>query len=88
MRVGKFVEHFRAAAIASDAPSLDPVLRYTTVGRQLGYAMYMVLDNVTVVSIHIQPFFYRCGYMSCKQEVGGSEERCDVHSKQANPPPA
>ncbi|KAF2200578.1 peroxisomal biogenesis factor 11 [Delitschia confertaspora ATCC 74209] len=49
MRVGKFVEHFKAAAVASDAKMMDPVLRYTAVGRQLGYAMYMVLDNATVL---------------------------------------
>jgi len=49
MRVGKFVEHFKAAAIASDAKALDPVLRYCAVGRQLGYAGYMLLDNATVV---------------------------------------
>jgi hypothetical protein len=50
MRVGKFVEHFKAAAQASDARSMDPVLRYTAIGRQLGYAGYMVFDNATVVS--------------------------------------
>lgn len=49
MRVGKFVEHFRAAAVASDAKSMDPVLRFTTVGRQLGYAFYMLLDNACVL---------------------------------------
>lgn len=50
LRVGKFVEHFRAAAIASDAKSMDPVLRFTAVGRQLGYAFYMLCDNACVVS--------------------------------------
>ncbi|KAH7069962.1 peroxisomal biogenesis factor 11 [Paraphoma chrysanthemicola] len=49
MRVGKFVEHFRAAAVASDAKSMDPVLRFCTVGRQLGYAAYMLLDNACVL---------------------------------------
>lgn len=49
MRVGKFVEHFRAAAVASDAKSMDPVIRFTTIGRQLGYAFYMLLDNACVV---------------------------------------
>ncbi|KAF2116989.1 peroxisomal biogenesis factor 11 [Lophiotrema nucula] len=49
MRVGKFVEHFKAAAVASDAKSVDPVLRYTAIGRQLGYAGYMLLDNATVL---------------------------------------
>ena len=49
--MGKFVEHFKAAAIASDAKSLDPVLRVTTIGRQLGYAGYMLFDNAVVVSL-------------------------------------
>lgn len=49
MRVGKFVEHFRAAAVASDAKSMDPVLRVTTIGRQLGYAFYMLCDNACVL---------------------------------------
>jgi hypothetical protein len=49
MRVGKFVEHFKAAAVASDAKSMDPVLRFTAIGRQLGYAGYMVFDNATVL---------------------------------------
>jgi peroxin-11B len=51
MRVGKFVEHFKAAAVASDAKTMDPVLRWTAVGRQLGYAGYMLFDNATIVSI-------------------------------------
>lgn len=49
MRVGKFVEHFRAAAVASDAKSMDPVLRFTAIGRQLGYAFYMLCDNACVL---------------------------------------
>ncbi|KAF1809735.1 peroxisomal biogenesis factor 11 [Eremomyces bilateralis CBS 781.70] len=49
LRIGKFVEHFRAAAQASDAKNMDPVLRYCAVGRQLGYGGYMLLDNLTVV---------------------------------------
>ncbi|KAF1993838.1 PEX11-domain-containing protein [Amniculicola lignicola CBS 123094] len=49
MRVGKFVEHFKAAAVASDAKGMDPVLRWMAVGRQLGYAGYMVFDNATVL---------------------------------------
>ncbi|KAF2825521.1 peroxisomal biogenesis factor 11 [Ophiobolus disseminans] len=51
MRVGKFVEHLRAAAVASDAKSLDPVLRFTAVGRQLGYAFYMLLDNACILDV-------------------------------------
>lgn len=46
MRIGKFVEHFKAAAIASDSKSLDPVLKYLAVGRQLGYGVYLALDSV------------------------------------------
>ena len=49
MRVGKFVEHFRAAAVANDATSLDPTIRLTTVGRQLGYAFYMLLDSLNIL---------------------------------------
>lgn len=49
MRVGKFVEHFKAAAVASDATSLDPVIRATSVGRQLGYAFYMLLDSANIL---------------------------------------
>ncbi|KAL2354871.1 putative peroxisomal membrane protein PMP27 [Cryomyces antarcticus] len=47
MRIGKFVEHFKAAGLAADAKTMDPVLRYCAVGRQLGYAMYMSLDTLT-----------------------------------------
>ncbi|KAI9682378.1 MAG: Peroxisomal membrane protein PMP27 [Caeruleum heppii] len=46
LRVGKNVEHFKAAAQAADAKDLDPVLRYCAVGRQLGYAVYLSLDAV------------------------------------------
>ncbi|CZT15656.1 probable peroxisomal biogenesis factor (PEX11) [Ramularia collo-cygni] len=47
MRLGKFVEHFKAAAVAADSKSLDPVLKYLAVGRQLGYAVYLSLDALT-----------------------------------------
>lgn len=47
MRLGKFVEHFKAAAVAADAKSMDPVLKYLAVGRQLGYAFYMSFDAMT-----------------------------------------
>ena len=49
MRVGKNVEHLRAAAVAADAKTMDPVLRYATVGRQLGYAGYLSADMLTVL---------------------------------------
>lgn len=49
LRVGKNVEHFKAAAVAADAKTLDPVLRYAAVGRQLGYAGYLSFDAATVL---------------------------------------
>lgn len=49
LRVGKNVEHLRAAAVAADNKNMDPVLRYATVGRQLGYAGYLSLDMGTVL---------------------------------------
>ena len=49
LRVGKFLEHFKAAAIAADAKTLDPIVQYTTVGRQLGYAGYLTFDAGTVL---------------------------------------
>lgn len=47
MRVGKNVEHFKAAAIAADSKTLDPVVKYCAVGRQLGYAGYLSFDALT-----------------------------------------
>lgn len=47
MRLGKFVEHFRAAAVANDSKTLEPVLRYLATGRQLGYAFYLLFDAMT-----------------------------------------
>ncbi|EOO01792.1 putative peroxisomal biogenesis factor 11 protein [Phaeoacremonium minimum UCRPA7] len=49
MRAGKNVEHFKAAAVAADAKTMDPVLRYAAVGRQLGYAGYLTLDLATLL---------------------------------------
>jgi len=49
MRLGKNVEHLKAAAVASDAKSMDPILKYMTVGRQLGYAGYLSFDAATVL---------------------------------------
>ncbi|KAJ5612519.1 peroxisomal biogenesis factor (PEX11) [Penicillium lagena] len=50
LRIGKFVEHLKAAALALDNKSpIDPVLRYLAIGRQLGYAGYLTLDTITVV---------------------------------------
>ncbi|KAI4088822.1 MAG: hypothetical protein LQ344_005799 [Seirophora lacunosa] len=48
LRLGKNVEHFKAAAAAiDDTKSQDELLRYCAVGRQLGYATYLTLDMVT-----------------------------------------
>jgi len=49
MRIGKNIEHFKAAATAADSKSLDPVVKYCAVGRQLGYAGYLSLDAATVI---------------------------------------
>ncbi|KAB8293951.1 hypothetical protein EYC80_009423 [Monilinia laxa] len=49
MRFGKNVEHMKAAAIAADSKSLDPVIKYCAVGRQLGYAGYLTFDAFTVL---------------------------------------
>ncbi|KAL8962070.1 MAG: hypothetical protein Q9193_001474 [Seirophora villosa] len=48
LRLGKNVEHFKAAAAAiGDTKSQDELLRYCAVGRQLGYATYLTLDMAT-----------------------------------------
>jgi peroxin-11B len=49
LRLGKFLEHFKAAAVAADKTGIDPVLKFCAVGRQLGYAGYLSLDNLCVV---------------------------------------
>jgi peroxin-11B len=49
MRVGKNVEHLKAAAVAADTKGGDPVLRYLVVARQLGYAGYLTFDALTVL---------------------------------------
>ncbi|KAG9246653.1 putative peroxisomal membrane protein PMP27 [Calycina marina] len=51
MRLGKNVEHFKAASVAADSKSLDPIIKYCTVGRQLGYAGYLSLDAVTFLDV-------------------------------------
>ena len=56
LRLGKNVEHFKAAASAVDSKNMDPVLKYCAVGRQLGYAMYLSLDAVTYVSARLGVF--------------------------------
>lgn len=49
LRLGKNIEHLKAAATASDTKGLDAVSKYTTVGRQLGYAGYLTFDALTVL---------------------------------------
>ncbi|KAI1263214.1 peroxisomal biogenesis factor 11 [Xylariaceae sp. FL1019] len=48
LRMGKNIEHFRAAATAYDVKGGDPILKYMGVGRQLGYAGYLSADLLTV----------------------------------------
>ena len=49
LRFGKNIEHLKAAAIAADSKTLEPVLKYLAVGRQLGYFGYLSFDAVTVI---------------------------------------
>lgn len=49
MRLGKFVEHFKAAAIAYDSKQPDPVLKFLAITRQIGYGFYLLLDNICYV---------------------------------------
>ncbi|RKF63815.1 Peroxisomal membrane protein PMP27 [Erysiphe neolycopersici] len=44
LRIGKNVEHFKAACLAADSKNLDTMLRFCAVGRQLGYAGYLSFD--------------------------------------------
>lgn len=52
MRIGKFVEHFRAASELYDAAmksgSGDKIVQYLQILRQLGYGGYMFTDMLTV----------------------------------------
>lgn len=50
LRLGKNVEHFKAAAVAIDGKPTDPVLKYCAVGKQLSYAAFLSLDSITYVS--------------------------------------
>lgn len=55
MRIGKFVEHFKAASELYDGNSKvranggDQILQYLAIIRQLGYAFYMSFDMLTVL---------------------------------------
>jgi len=44
MRIGKPMEHLQAALKAIDVS--DPIVRVTAIGRQLGYALYLVHDTL------------------------------------------
>ncbi|KAI1826733.1 peroxisomal biogenesis factor 11 [Xylaria intraflava] len=52
LRIGKNMEHLKAAAVAFDSISTaktgDAVLKYAALGRQLGYAGYLTADMLTV----------------------------------------
>lgn len=48
MRIGKPLEHAQSAIKALDIA--DPFLKYTAVGRQLGYAGYLLNDSLIWVS--------------------------------------
>ncbi|KAI9882791.1 MAG: hypothetical protein M1823_005454 [Watsoniomyces obsoletus] len=57
LRVGKNIEHVKAAASAANSKNMDPVLKYCAVGRQLGYAAYLTLDLATYLdAAGIRPF--------------------------------
>ncbi|KAI3329969.1 peroxisomal biogenesis factor 11 [Ustulina deusta] len=68
LRVGKNVEHIKAAAVAFDSLTAgsknssgggggDLVLKYATLGRQLGYAGYLTADVLTVpTALNIRPW--------------------------------
>ena len=53
MRVGKFVEHIRAASELYDAAMKsgngDKIVQYLQTIRQIGYAGYMTFDTMTVL---------------------------------------
>lgn len=49
MRIGKPLEHAQAAV--KTLTISDPILKYTALGRQLGYAGYLVNDMLIWVSL-------------------------------------
>ena len=50
LRLGKGLEHIKAAKVAMDKRGGDDFLKYCAVGRQVGYAGYLTLDTATYVS--------------------------------------
>lgn len=52
LRLTKFIEHLKAASVAFDNKNpADPIINYLTIGRQLGYAGYLTIDNITVLDL-------------------------------------
>lgn len=51
MRLGKPVEHLQAAVKAQAIA--DPILKITATIRQLGYAIYLLNDHLSWVSLRI-----------------------------------
>ncbi|KAK9379347.1 peroxisomal biogenesis factor 11 [Kockiozyma suomiensis] len=45
LRIGKPLQHLKAAATAYDNKTADAFLRYTAVGRQLSYGAYLTCDS-------------------------------------------
>jgi peroxin-11B len=59
MRVGKNLEHARAAAVLLQSPAKsDPIVKALGVGRQLGYAGYLTYDIANWV----------CPFQTCTNE--------------------
>lgn len=58
LRLGKFIEHAKAASVAADSKGGDAVLKYTAVGRQLGYFGYLLLDNISTVRSSLVCMYY------------------------------
>ncbi|KAK9453746.1 peroxisomal biogenesis factor 11 [Dipodascopsis uninucleata] len=48
LRLGKPLQHLKAAAVAYDNKTADAILRYTAIGRQLSYAVYLTMDMILV----------------------------------------
>ncbi|KAI5803430.1 peroxisomal biogenesis factor 11 [Peziza echinospora] len=51
MRVGKNIEHLREACRIAGTKSMDPVLRYTAIARQLSYFVYLTFDSLHYLSV-------------------------------------
>ena len=59
MRLGKPLEHLQAALRAAQQIS-NPAEQITTIGRQLGYAGYLIYDAVVWVSLKSSNYIYNC----------------------------